>query len=208
MIKQLRVVIFENGTPKAKEYADDLFDSLGVEASVVNVYDKRPATQILPVRAIPNCAVLLFADTLEEGQRIVDVVRQLEYIEHQEEIEAVGEILTDEQALDNQLIYPTWSADTEYTEGDRVRSNDKFWKCLQTHTSQEDWEPEATPAMWVEIAKPGEYREIKEDMLSTEAFAMDEIGWYQTKDNLWKSLIDNNIYTPTAYPDGWEKVEA
>lgn len=208
MIKQLRVVIFENGTPKAKDYADDLFDSLGVEASVVNVYDKRPATQILPVRAIPNCAVLLFADTLEEGQRIVDVVRQLEYIEHQEDIEAVGEILTDEQALDNQLIYPTWSAGTEYTEGDRVRSNDKLWKCLQTHASQEDWEPEANPAMWVEIAKPGEYREIKEDMLSTEAFAMDEIGWYQTKDNLWKSLIDNNIYTPTAYPDGWEKVEA
>lgn len=30
----------------------------------------------------------------------------------------------------------------------------------------------------------------------------------QALDNLWKSLIDNNIYTPTAYPDGWEKVEA
>lgn len=208
MIKQLRVVIFENGTPKAKDYADELFDNLGVEASVVNVYDKRPATQILPVRAIPNCAVLLFADTLEEGQRIVDVVRQLEYIEHQEDIEAVGEILTDDQALDNQLIYPTWATDTAYATGDRVRSAEKLWKCLQGHTSQEGWEPESTPAMWVEIAKPGEYREIKDGMLPTEAFALGEIGWYQTKDNLWKSLIDNNIYTPEAYADGWEKVEA
>lgn len=208
MIKQLRVVIFENGTPKAKDYADELFDNLGVEASVVNVYDKRPATQILPVRAIPNCAVLLFADTLEEGQRIVDVVRQLEYIEHQEDIEAVGEILTDDQALDNQLIYPTWSADTAYATGDRVRSTEKLWKCLQGHTSQEGWEPEATPAMWVEIAKAGEYREIKDGMLPTEAFALDEIGWYKTKDNLYKSLIANNNYTPDTYAAGWEKVEA
>lgn len=135
-----------------------------------------------------------------------DIIAQAKAI--RQAMNGAGEILTDEQALDNQLIYPTWSDDTEYTDGDRVRSADKLWKCLQTHTSQEDWKPENTPAMWVEIAKPGEYREIKDDMLSTEAFALNEIGWYQTKDNLWMSLIDNNIYTPAAYPDGWEKVEA
>jgi len=42
-------------------------------------------------------------------------------------------------------------------------------------------------------------------MLSTEAFAKDEIGWYKTKDNLWKSTIDANVYTPETYPAGWEK---
>lgn len=207
MIKQLRAVIFENGTPKASDYANELFDSLGIEASVVNVYDKRPATQVLPVRAIPNVAVLLFADTLEEGQEIVDVVRQLEYIEHQEDIEAVGEILTDEQAVENPLLYDSWAAGRTYAADARVRSADKLWKCLQAHTSQEGWEPENTAALWVEIAAPGEYREIKADMLSTEAFALGEIGWWQTEDNLYKSLIDNNVYTPESYAAGWEKVE-
>ena len=57
-----------------------------------------------------------------------------------------------------------------------------------------------------EVAPTGEYREIKDNMLSTEAFAKDEIGWYQTKDNLWKSMIDANAYTPESYPAGWEKV--
>ena len=75
---------------------------------------------------------------------------------------------------------------------------------MQAHTSQDDWTPDATAALWVEVAAPGEYREIKENMLSTEAFAKDEIGWWQTKDNLYKSKLANNVYTPESYPDGWE----
>ena len=55
------------------------------------------------------------------------------------------------------------------------------------------------------MAAPGEYREIKDNMLPTESFAKGEIGWYKTKDNLWKSLIDNNVWTPDTYPAGWEK---
>lgn len=205
MIKQLRAVIFENGTPKATEYANELFDNLSIEASVVNVYDKRPATQILPVRAIPNVAVLLFADTLEEGQKIVDVVRQLEYIENQEEIEAVGNILTDEQALENKMLYHEWAVGVTYKVDARVRWNDTLYKCNLAHTSESTWTPEVTPNLWTEIGLT-EYREIKDSMLSTEAFALGEIGWYQTKDNLYKSLIEANVYTPDSYPAGWEKV--
>ena len=60
------------------------------------------------------------------------------------------------------------------------------------------------PALWVEIAPAGEYREIKDNMLPTEAFALGEIGWYKVKTDLYKSLIPNNVYTPVAYPAGWE----
>lgn len=99
MIKQLRAVLFENGQPKAREYANQLFDELteqsGIEAHVVNVYDKRPCTQLIPVRTIPNVAVLLFADTLEDGQQIIDVVKQLNGIQKQEAInEIVDELIT------------------------------------------------------------------------------------------------------------------
>jgi acyl transferase domain-containing protein len=122
-------------------------------------------------------------------------------------ITTAGAMLTDEQALEVIELYDEWKPDVAYEVDNRVRYEEKLYKCLQAHTSQADWNPEATPALWVEIAAPGEYREIKDNMLSTEAFALDEIGWYKTKDNLYKSLIANNVYTPDSYPAGWEKVE-
>lgn len=122
---------------------------------------------------------------------------------------AMGKVtatLTDEQALGVKELYPLWAVDTDYTVGSVVRRNSMLYRCLQNHTSLNTWSPDATPALWVEIAAPNEYREIKDNMLPTEAFALGEIGWYQSKDNLWKSLIDANTYTPETYPAGWEQV--
>lgn len=122
---------------------------------------------------------------------------------------AMGKVtatLTDEQALAVKELYPLWAVDTAYTVDYVVRHNGKLYRCLQSHTSQENWTPDATPALWVEVAAPNEYREIKDNMLPTEAFALGEIGWYQSKDNLWKSLIPANTYTPETYPAGWEQV--
>ena len=123
--------------------------------------------------------------------------------------EAMGKVtatLTDEQALAVKELYPLWAVDTAYTVDYVVRHNSKLYRCLQSHTSQENWTPDATPALWVEIAAPNEYREIKDNMLPTEAFVLGEIGWYKEKDNLWKSLIPDNTYTPESYPAGWEQV--
>ena len=109
-----------------------------------------------------------------------------------------------DKAVKYPMLFEPWEAGKAYAADDRRQYADRLWKCLQAHTSQDDWTPDATAALWVEVAAPGEYREIKENMLSTEAFAKDEIGWWQTKDNLYKSKIANNVYTPESYPDGWE----
>lgn len=116
-------------------------------------------------------------------------------------------VRTDEEALAVKDIYPVWAAGVALAVDERVRSNNKLYRVLQAHTTQAGWEPENAPALFVEAAAAGEYREIKENMLPTEAFALGEIGWYQSKDNLYKSLIDANVYTPDTYPSGWEKVE-
>lgn len=123
--------------------------------------------------------------------------------------EAMGKVtatLTDEQAIELSVLYPLWVIGAEYAVDARVRYGDKLYKCLQSHTSQDNWTPDVTPALWVEVAPPNEYREIKDGMLPTEAFALGEIGWYKEEDNLWKSLIDANTYTPDIYPSGWEQV--
>lgn len=114
--------------------------------------------------------------------------------------------LTDEEAVESKAMFRWWKAGTAYTVGDMRQSADKLWRCLQSHTSQVGWEPENAPALWVEVAAPGEYREIKDGMLPTGAFALGEIGWWQVKTNLYRSMIANNIYTPVSYPAGWEAV--
>lgn len=115
--------------------------------------------------------------------------------------------LTDEQALAVKELYLPWKAGETVAADDIRRRGEKLYRCLMGHTTQADWTPEASPALWVEIATSGQYREIKENMLSTEAFALGEIGWWKTEDNLYKSLINANVYTPDSYPAGWEKVE-
>lgn len=119
-------------------------------------------------------------------------------------IEKAAEKLTDEEAAEAVTLFPSWKPGTDYAADTRVKYGGKLWKCITAHTSQEGWNPSDTPALWVEVAKPGEYREIKDAMLPTEAFALGEIGWYGDKSHLYKSLMDGNVYTPVTYPAGWE----
>lgn len=62
------------------------------------------------------------------------------------------ESATDENAFKSISIYPIWKPNTKYTQNkDRVRFNDRLYKCRQTHTSQEIYPPDITPALFEEI---------------------------------------------------------
>ncbi len=49
------------------------------------------------------------------------------------------------------------------------------------------------------------YRIISETITATLAFSKGEKGWY--RDNLYESLMDGNVFTPTVAPTVWKKVE-
>ena len=119
-------------------------------------------------------------------------------------MDAAGAMLTDAQALEVIDLYDEWAVNKQIYAGNRIQCEGKLYKVLQDHTTQADWTPDVTPALYVEVDYG--YREIKDGMLSTEAFAKGEIGWWETKENLYESLIDGNVYTPVSYPDGWQKV--
>lgn len=127
-------------------------------------------------------------------------------------IDTAGAMLTDAQALEVIDLYDEWNGnkvqvydgtDKEHPQT-RVQRLGDLYKCNISHVTQPDWPPELTPNLWTKVGY--EYREIKDGMLSTEAFAKGEIGWWETKENLYESLIDGNVYTPVSYPDGWQKV--
>lgn len=50
---------------------------------------------------------------------------------------------------------PPWQKDKEYRTGDRVLYRGKNYKCLQGHTSLENWAPETAPALWIEMKQEG-----------------------------------------------------
>ena len=70
-------------------------------------------------------------------------------------IERAAVSLSDEDALSGVELYPLWLPDTAYTVGDRVRDGDTLYKCVQSHTSQADWTPDATPALWTRVSIEG-----------------------------------------------------
>ena len=132
----------------------------------------------------------------------LDILEQAKAI--RDSMNKVTENLTDEQAVEVMELYLPWVVGEAVAVGDMRRDGGKLYRCLQAHTTAAEWKPADVPALWVEIAPAGEYREIKDNMLPTEAFAMGEVGWYLEKTHLYRSLIDNNVYTPVSYPESWE----
>lgn len=71
-------------------------------------------------------------------------------------IEKASASLDDTDALEAVELFPVWAADTAYTADERIRYGDNLYRVVQSHTSQSDWTPDATPALYAEVAKPGD----------------------------------------------------
>ena len=126
----------------------------------------------------------------------------------QDAIETLLPILTDEQAEAVTNMYPEWAAGTAYAEGDRRKYNGKLYRCVQAHTSQEGWEPPVTPALWVRTAQEGEIPVWVQPTGAQDAYNTgDKVHYPSTTDPVYESLIDANVYSPEAYPQGWQLVE-
>ena len=118
--------------------------------------------------------------------------------------------LSDEQALQVPLMFPKWQAGKEYVVGDRVLYLGVLYKVLQAHTSQQGWEPDITPSLFAKnlIIKDdsGEQVDIPEWVQpdSTNPYMIGDKVKFEGK--VYQSLIDNNVWSPSAYPQGWEEV--
>ena len=82
-----------------------------------------------------------------------DILQQARDIRASMDAAAIS--LTDEQAAKAPRLYLIWSSGLEVKAGDRFyyTGTDKLYKVVQAHTTQADWTPDATPAMWAVIDK-------------------------------------------------------
>lgn len=115
----------------------------------------------------------------------------------------LAEDLTDEQALRVPALYDEWSGEgVEYKEGMRRMHKGTLYRCLQDHTSQGDWAPDAAPSLWAKVL-PGQSGEVGpwEQPGSTNGYA--EGSKVTHVGHLWKSDVDDNVWEPGAVGAPW-----
>ena len=116
-------------------------------------------------------------------------------------IEQLAVTLDDETALTGVELFPMWAIGRAYAVDDRVQYGGILYKCVQAHTSQADWTPDATPALWVAVSIE-EYPEWVQPTGAHDAYNIGDIVSYNG--TLYISLIDANVWSPEGYPAGWE----
>lgn len=109
----------------------------------------------------------------------------------------------DVTALGNIELYAMWQSGKAYTVGERIQYGDKLYKCVQAHTSQDDWAPDVTPALWV-VVSVEEWPEFIHPTGAHDVYNKGDKVTYNGKHYI--SLIDANAYSPDEYPAGWEEV--
>lgn len=65
--------------------------------------------------------------------------------------------LDDQLALKYSAMYPVWAAGIPVEVGQRYQYGDRLYKVGQAHTTQADWTPDITPALWtvIDVAHAG-----------------------------------------------------
>lgn len=121
-------------------------------------------------------------------------------------IEKSVESLPDTEALDCVTLFPEWAVGVTYVVDERISYNEKLYRVVQAHTSQADWTPDVTPALFTEVAQPGEIPVWKQPTGAQDAYMKDDKVWYPEKNTtVYQSLIDNNVWAPTT-AGLWEEV--
>ena len=139
-----------------------------------------------------------------------DILNKARKLRQKIEEMAVATIEEDTEAVEYTDLFPGWSGSgIEYHTGDRVRYSGELYKVLQTHTSQPSWTPDNAPSLYAKVLNPDpEVIPVWVQPDSTNAYMTgDRVHYPDASSPVYESLIDNNVWSPEGYPQGWRLVE-
>lgn len=146
-------------------------------------------TLITPVQVTPGSPTVL---TFGVRERTVEEIQEAD-------VQTAISYLSDEQALTVKDLYADWDENgIGYITGNRVQYNGKLYKCLQGHTSQADWSPEAAPSLWAEILAGQEGTAIGEWVQPESTNPYNKGDRVTHNGKTWESLVDGNVWEPGA----------
>lgn len=128
---------------------------------------------------------------------LTDLARQLRPL-----IERAAASLDDADALQGVQLFPRWRAGISVEVGQRYQHGGILYKGLQAHTTQDGWEPDKTPALWVVVSLE-EWPDFVQPTGAHDA--------YNTGDKVtfngahYICTMDGCTWSPEAYPAAWQK---
>lgn len=122
---------------------------------------------------------------------------------------AVVNGLDDADAANAVSLFPNFSPEGKtYSVGDRFRYNDELYRVLQEHVSNGEWTPDNAPSLYAKVLTDPEGKPlvwVQPD--STNAYMTgDRVLYPDENGDVYESTIDNNVWSPAEYPQGWQKI--
>lgn len=108
-------------------------------------------------------------------------------------------------ASENIDFFLEWKTGVNYKANTMLQFNGLLYRVLQDHTSQADWTPDKTLALYKVIG-------INENGIPEWSRPISSVDAYMTGDECMfngvhkRSTIDHNVWSPDEYPEGWEDV--
>ena len=117
--------------------------------------------------------------------------------------------LNDEEAMEVATVFPKYEVGKAYKENELFTfgvnevGDPQLYRVVQAHTSQEDWMPNITLALYTPIGLTEEgYPVWSKPTGGHDAYNMGDVVDYNG--TLYQSMIDGNVYSPDEYPAGWQ----
>lgn len=113
-------------------------------------------------------------------------------------------IIDEVTVAEHTALFSPWAANITYTVGALCQCSENLYRCVQGHTSQDDWTPDVTPSLWTKVGDPTvEYPEWSQPIGAHDAYMNGDKVTYNGQH--WISTADNNVWQPGVY--GWEAAE-
>ena len=116
-----------------------------------------------------------------------------------------------EKILTVASVYPAYEVGKNYKTKDIIRYGEngvgdpQLYQVLQDHTSAAEWTPNTASSLYKAIGITADgIPEWVQPLGASDAYSIDDVVMY--KNQIYKSLIDGNVWAPDAYPQGWELI--
>ena len=119
-------------------------------------------------------------------------------------LESVGQIVLPDRILAESLtedqikavagLFPKWRVGETVKPGDLRHYQGDLYECIQGHTTQADWTPGVTPALWKIRSAPGVIPEWVQPTGAHDAYDIGDKVTHNGK--VWQSTINGNTTVP------------
>ena len=104
--------------------------------------------------------------------------------------------------------FDAWDMAGTYKAGQVVAYGNQLHRCIQAHTAQAGWTPDAVPALWralgVTPGNPGAVPDWVQPTGAHDAYNLGERVQYGGK--TWESAVNANVYPPGVVAGQWVEV--